>query len=342
MDSVAFERLKARVSRELTAEQCLELETLLRQVAASRLADTALARRARALADGRRCPHCGHGDVVKHGHDSRKRQRFRCRRGSSGGCGRTFNGLTGTHLARMRKPEKWAEYTRLMGGGFISVDRVAASGIGISRLTAWRWRQRLLRAQAAIQSHQVGGVVEADETFFRTSYKGHRGWKNGTPPENRPPRYRGGPALRPGLSGEQVPVLTALDRNGGVVEAVLPDRAAIRAALDGRISPGSVVCSDGARAYAAAAESAGSEHRRVRAPRSDWLARAVGGRPRRPGRYSLGNVNAHHERVKTFINRQARGVSTRNLALYLGWLRATRRAGTGPETLLNDALSTSM
>ena len=103
----------------------------------------------------------------------------------------------------------------------------------------------MLAAQAAIQSAQVEGVIEADETFFRSWYKGHRGWKNGAPPENRPPRYRGGKAMKPGLSGEQVPVLTAVDRAGGVVEAVLRDRTGIVPALDGRVGRGSVVCSDG-------------------------------------------------------------------------------------------------
>ena len=49
-------------------------------------------------------------------------------------------------------------------------------------------------------------------------------------------------------------------------------------------------------------------------------------------------VTAHHERMKTFVNRLARGASTANLMTYLGWQRTVGRPGFGPESLLRDAL----
>jgi len=337
MNERHFEKLKAAVAH-IDAEQCVELEALVKQVAARRQGEIAVARRVKALEEGRCCPRCGRHDVVLHGRDKVGRQRFRCRRSADGGCGRTFNALTGTPFARMRMPEKWAAYARLMDG-FMSLNDIVETGIGISRLTAWRWRHRMLCAQVALQATQVEGVIEADETFFRTSYKGDRGWKRGAPPESRPPRYRGGPALAPGLSGEQVPVLTALDRSGGVIEVVLADRAGITLALDGRVADGSVVCSDGLKAYVEVAVRHGSEHRCIKPPRKDWVAKAVGGKPRKKGRLGLGHVNAHHERLKTFINRELRGVSTRYLPNYLGWARAMRRPGVGPPALLTEALA---
>ena len=48
-------------------------------------------------------------------------------------------------------------------------------------------------------------------------------------------------------------MLTALDNAGGVFEAILPSLSAIEVALDGRITAGSVVCSDGTAAYVKAA-----------------------------------------------------------------------------------------
>ena len=337
MDERRFSRLKSAVE-QVDAEQCIELEALVRQVAARRQGEIAVARKVRSIDHARLCPRCGHGDVVKHGLDKAGCQRFHCHKGADGGCGKTFNALTGTPFARMRMQEKWAGYARLMEG-FLSLDNVVATGIGISRHTAWRWRHRMLAAQAAIQSAQVEGVIEADETFFRSSYKGHRGWKNGAPPENRPPRYRGGKAMKPGLSGEQVPVLTAVDRAGGVVEAVLRDRTGIVPALDGRVGRGSVVCSDGLKVYVEVAVKNGSEHRRIEQPRKDWLAKAKGGKPRKPGRLGLGRVNAHHEQLKTFINRELRGVSTKYLSNYLGWARAMRRPGFGPPVFIEQALA---
>lgn len=67
------------------------------------------------------------------------------------------------------------------------------------------------------------------------------------------------------------------------------------------------------------------------APKKTRATKAVSGKPRRPGRLGPGHVNAHRERTKTFVNRQVRGVSTRHLPLYLGWLRALRRPGFSPE-----------
>jgi hypothetical protein len=92
------------------------------------------------------------------------------------------------------------------------------------------------------------------------------GWVKGKPPEPRAARPRAWGATKRGLSGEQVPVLTALDNAGGVYEAILPSLTAIEAALDGRIAAGSVVCSDGVAAYVKAAVKAGAEHRRVVVP----------------------------------------------------------------------------
>ena len=49
---------------------------------------------------------------------------------------------------------------------------------------------------------------------------------------------------------------------------------------------------------------------------------------------SLGRVNAYHERMKTLVNRRARGVSTPLLENYLTWLRLVRQPfGAAPEVL---------
>ncbi len=135
-----------------------------------------------------------------------------------------------------------------------------------------------------------------------------------------------------------MPVLTALDRAGGVAEAVLDNRGQIAAALDQRIERGSGLGADGAKPHVSAAQRARSEPRRIEPPRQDWVKRAVGGKPRKPGRMRLGRVNAHHARGKTVIPREARGVSTKTRALHRGWHRAIRRPGFNPTTLLTTLL----
>jgi len=336
VQQASFERLKLRLARDLTVPQCMDLVKLLQAQTHARLGEVAVQRRTEMVLEAGRCVRCGNRDLVKHGRDANGRQRFRCR--GTGGCGKTFNPMTGTVLARMRQPGKWVAYAAQMAD-HKSVANVAASDIGVAPLTAFRWRQKFLKSQVARPVPMLAGVVEADETYFRTSYKGSRGWKRGTPPENRPPRYRGGSALKRGLSGEQVPVLTAVDRSGGTLDRVLGTRAEIADELVGRIAHGSILCTDGLPAYRAVAALCKSEHRRIELPSpKSPEQKAKGGTPRKNGRLGLGMVNAHHQRIRTFVNRRANGVSTKNLPSYLAWIRAVRRPGFNTTDFLTDAL----
>ncbi len=65
-------------------------------------------------------------------------QRYRCV-----GCGRTFNALTGTPLARLRKKECWASFANSLQQSH-SV-REAARQAGVAKNTSFRWRHRFLR-----------------------------------------------------------------------------------------------------------------------------------------------------------------------------------------------------
>ena len=339
MQSTKFTRLLAQVKRDLTPDQHIELRQHLEAVESGRATDLALGVRERAVGDARACPRCGAAGATKHGRDQRGRQRFRCRSTSSGGCGRTFNSLTATPFAGMRKPEKWHAFAKALSNGFISIDRLDAMDLGVTRLTIWRWRNRFLKAQALRQAEMLGGVVEADETYFKTSYKGSRGWTRGNPPENRPPRYRGEPAIKRGISSEQVAVLAAVDSSGNIFESKINSLGDIRPTLRDRIEPGSIICSDGVRSYVRLALETRSEHRRIWTPTTKSKARKLkGGKPRQKGRLGLGRVNSHHQRMETFVNRLARGASTGNLSTYLGWQRTVGRAGFDAESLLYDAL----
>ena len=324
--------------RAASGEQIVTIERLVAEVAATRVAEVALARRTEVSRAKRGCPHCGTKGAHLHGKDKNNRQRFRC---GSTACRRTFNILTGTPMARARKPEKWGHYLSHMTD-HRSIRKITAAGIGVNHTAVWRWRHRFLKAAAQDNAMTLSGVIEADETFFVRSCKGHRGWVKGRPPEDRAARPRAWGATKRGLSGEQVPVLTALDSAGGVYEAILPSLTAIEAALDGRIAAGSVVCSDGTPAYARAAVTAGAEHRRVVVPTITPVAvklAPVRTKRRQKGRLGLGRVNAHHGQIKGLVNGQCRGVATRYLGNYLGWHRAMLRQGFTGKALLDRALA---
>jgi len=84
---------------------------------------------------------------------------YRCR-----DCGRTFNALTGTPLARLRHKETWLTF----GEALQNADSVrkSAKACGVAVTTAFRWRHRFLCAAKADKPTKLGGIVEADETFF--------------------------------------------------------------------------------------------------------------------------------------------------------------------------------
>ena len=334
MEHAQFERLKIQVSA-VSAEQTLELEDEIQGIISHRVAEIALARRTRQTLEARICPHCKSNDSALHGKDQNGRRRFKCR-----GCCKTYNILTGTPMARARKPEKWGQYLCCMTE-HMSVRKIVASGIGVHQVTAWRWRHRFLKAAANDNAAVLSGVVEADTTFFRQSFKGSRGGGMDEPMESGVARARVSVAAKRDASRREVPVLTALDSGGAVFDAILASLTDIGPALNGRIGAGSVFCSDASAAYVTVAEKAGAHHYAVFVPASAPNASQVnlGSTPvREPQRLGLRRVNNHHHRLKYLVNERCRGVATKYLWHYLGWHRAMVRPGFQGTMLLARAL----
>src|SRR3954447_9807776 len=182
------------------------------------------------------CPHCGGREVTLWGKASGV-PRYRCK-----SCGRTFNALTKTPLAHLRKKDKWLEQAGALIDG-ASVSK-AAERCDVAYTTAFRWRHRFLEALSLDKPKNLSGIVEGDETFILESFKGKR---SGIP---RASRKRGGKAAKRGLSAEQIPVIVARDRSGATIDAVLPklNRASITAVLGGAVTPANQFCCDGGTA----------------------------------------------------------------------------------------------
>ena len=250
------------------------------------------------------CPHCAGREVVGWGR-SHGLLRFRCK-----SCGRTFNALTKTPMAHLRKKEKWLDYARAMIEGK-SLAKTAQL-CGVHPTTAFRWRHRFLRAPAANKPRTLRGIVEADETFVLESFKGR--WSD----LPRGPRRRGGKARHPGPYQDNIPVLVARDRKGAAFDAVLSqvDGASIGRAL-AVVTPDNHLTGDGGRPIAAFARRAGIPFHAVLAP----------GKPAPEAPHPhINTVNADHSRLKQWLNR-FNGFATKNLPNYLGWRRALEARG---------------
>src|SRR5271155_2483307 len=153
------------------------------------------------------CPHCGSQKLQGWGRVSGL-PRYRCV-----DCRRSFNALTGTPLARLRKKEQWAAQAQALITGESVVRAAKRCDVAVS--TAFRWRHRFLSAPARDKPAQLSGIVEADETYIRESFKGKR---SDLP---RLARKRGSRIKKRGLATEQIAVLVARDRSGRTTDAVL-------------------------------------------------------------------------------------------------------------------------
>jgi transposase-like protein len=278
-------------------------------------------------ADQRHCPHCRGSHVLAWG-NAHGLHRYRC-----GDCRRTFNALTGTPLARLRYKARWLTHGAALRDA-VSV-RKAAEVCDVAVSTAFRWRHRFLRAAKTNQPSQLSGIVEADETFFRRSFKGSRRWKQPRPdatPPTRRARHRGTKSGKRGTPlDEQVPVLIVRDRNRTTGDAILSDLTAhtIGAELMPMLGPDALLCTDASRTYGRIARDAGIRHEAVSIAAGERVRDRV---------FHIQNVNAYDSRLKQWM-RRFNGVATQYLDSYLGWRRMIERPQTtiSPQAILLNA-----
>ena len=270
-----------------------------------------------AAAATRACPSCSSARIYRHGH-AHGLQRYRCR-----ACGKTFNDLTGTPLARLRLKERWLDYLDTVLDS--RTVRRAADLVSVHRNTSFRWRHRFLDLARHDGRGTLGGIAEADEMYVLESEKGSRHLA-------RPARKRGGAATKRGISGEQVCVLVARDRNGRTQDFVTGKGPVTKRQLHRDLLPvlarDVLLVSDANAAYRYFAREAGITH--------EWVNPSAGQRVR--GAIHVQNVNAYHSRLRSWLTR-FHGVATRYLPNYLGWRWALdlNRVST-PEHLLRTAI----
>jgi transposase-like protein len=262
---------------------------------------------ARLIAERVAAPAAGaHGaspDVVRFGFTGGQ-QRLRCT-----ACGKTLTALSGTPFLRLLAKKKLLAHADGLGRGMTVRATAAAVGLTVDR--ACRWRHRFLAFLAGQQPTGMTGVVEADETFCRKSYKGQR---QGLP---RPPKQRGG-AAKDAAESERVPVLVAMQRGARTTtDRMLPDltAASLTAALRPALGGDAVVSPDGNPGYPLVAAKLGIASGRFVAG-----YHGHGG----CGVWHGQNVNAYDSRLKGWMGHFP-GVATQYLHHYLGWRRLLDR-----------------
>jgi transposase-like protein len=244
------------------------------------------------------CPYCSHVDIVKHGIRNGL-QRFRCK-----SCSKTFNSLTNTPLAHLRKKELWLTTLNCMRATL--TVRSTAKALSVNKRTAFLWRHRFTEWMSMDTPKELGGIVEADETYYRFSMKGSR---------NLPRRAhkRGGDGAKRGLSKEKVCVFTACDRSNHDFEA----KAGL-GSISGKwleenfsslVAKDAILVTDGHKSYEYFCRKNATDHVVVK---------------NKPGKRSYGcyhiqHINGYHHRLRGFIIGKFHGVATKYLEHYLSW-----------------------
>ncbi|MCT4616258.1 MAG: IS1595 family transposase [Marinifilaceae bacterium] len=115
------------------------------------------------------CPFCKSINYIKWGKRN-DMQRYLCK-----DCNKTFNSLTNTPLARLRRKGHWLAFSNCLKEG-LSV-RKAASECGIHKNTSFRWRHRFLYNAKYIKANKLGGIVENSYLKLKESFKGSKNIK---------------------------------------------------------------------------------------------------------------------------------------------------------------------
>lgn len=253
------------------------------------------------FSEGIYCPHCGSVEQFQKFGFRNGVQRYRCK-----DCGRIFTAtsdsiLSGTH----KELSVWEQYIQCLLDG-LSI-RKTAEICGISVRTSFTWRHKILDALSSRSEREitVKGVIEADETFFRVSFKGSRNL-----PEGRKPHHRGEKASMRGLSKEQVCVPCAMDRNNSVLSKVCNlgkiNTKQITAFYEGKVLSGAIFVTDSEKSYKPFATA--KEYKLIQIERGKH----------KNGIYHINHINAYHNNLKNFMDK-FRGVATKYLNNYLVW-----------------------
>lgn len=246
------------------------------------------------------CSHC-HATHLIHWGQSHGQQRYRCK-----GCGKTFNQLHATALARLHHKHLWARYADCLSHGHAL--RKAASECDIHLATAFRWRHRFLRYALTTRVSQLAGIVEADEVFTPESFKGCRHLL-------RPARRHGG---RGHGHVPLVPARIALDRYGRESDAVLLDKSnrQLEPCLLPLLTRGSILCTNGNQSYIKIArKGTGIIHKRLIMKEHHRVEDEV---------FHIQTLNNDVSRWRGWMEK-FHGVGTAYLENYLGWFRVVEQ-----------------
>lgn len=254
---------------------------------------------------GEECPRCKSNWIIKNG-KIKGRQKFKCK-----SCGKQFDEFTNSPLSNTNLSLKtWSKFCKLMFNG-LSLNECREE-LNLTIKTLFYMRHRVLNViNLVIKDIPLKDIVEADQTYFRVSYKGNHS-KSKMFKMPRESRKRGGESNLRGLSVEQVAVETAMDGNNTILvgKVSLGNVSAERLKIfyNQRIDSNAIFCTDAHLGYEKMARDFNLKHKRI------YGKRYVN------GVWHIQHINAFHNNLEIFMSK-FRGVSTKYLDNYMSWMK---------------------
>ena len=257
------------------------------------------------------CPYCGSIHFCKNGNRGTT-QRYLCK-----ACLKIFTGSTGTFLHGIKEHKKFAQYFKLMFEQYLPLS-VMSEKIGISIQTAFDWRHKILSG-LSVTTDEFNGITEIDDIWFLYSQKGRKGLKYS--------RVRGG-SRRQGDNKYQVKLLITADREKKKDMSVLKigrvTKSDIERKIGGKFNDSCTLVSDKHRSISAFAKSEGIRHKNF-----------ISSKHTAGNDYHVQTVNNMATRLKTIVNHQFRGVSTKYLQNYSNWFGQKEEIKNQPKGIPN-------
>lgn len=241
------------------------------------------------------CPHCNSNKIIKHS-KYRDTQRYRCK-----SCDKTFLPTTGSLIHHIKKPDKFAQYASIVEKeGLLTIEKMA-NRVGISIPTSFEWRHKILLSLPK-EKDKFSNETQMDDLWFLYSQKGRKGLEYS--------RKRGG-SSRKGDNNFQAKVIAASDRSQVEMKLAKIGRISkndIVLAIGHKFAKHTKLVTDAHRSYSAFAKEAKLDH-------VSFIAKHHKAETGENVQY----INNLAERLKTWLNRTLKGVSTKYLQLYVSY-----------------------
>ena len=242
------------------------------------------------------CPHCNSSNHIKWGKRN-DLQRYKCKN-----CKKTFNSLTKTPLARLRRKGHWLQYATCLKNEL--TIREAAKICKIHKNTSFRWRHRFITNFNKIKAKKLGGIIETGELIFKESFKGTKKFK----PELIKPR-------------KDIFIIYSIDRNNNIFEITNKGLSfkTLKKELDSMILADSLIYSNKRKPFINFFKDQKLNHVIVK-----------------NNNHKLSQINKLSEyrtEFKQWIYEHFKGVATKYLENYVSWYRGLKEFKSGINSL---------